>query len=119
MYIFVGGYCGKVAESAKPVAIVARYNVTLFAQLVHICDTKPDAKLGFPGGFMESKLLILEDIYRLDHGQKEDIKDKTIKRYETYGGLENFVVRTDDSELRSCITVCSLLSQLNFTALLW
>ena len=118
MYIFVGGYCGEVEEVAKPVAIVARYNATLFEQLVYICDTRPDAKLGFPGGLMKTKLLILEDIYRLEHGPKEEIKDKTIKRFETYGGLEKFAFKTEDSELCTCIKVRSLFSQVNITTLL-
>ena len=117
IHIFVGGYCGEV-EEAKPVAIVARYNATLFAQLVHICDTRPDAKLGFPGGLKKSRLLILEDIYKLENGPREDIVDKTIKHYETYGGLKKFAFKTEDIELCTRIKVCSLFSQMNFTTLL-
>ena len=107
MCTFVGGYCGEVKE-AKPVAIVARYNATLFAQLMHICDNNPDAKLGFPGGLEKSGLLILEDIYRLENGQTEDIKDKTIKQFATYGGLEKYAFKTEDSELCTRIKVCLL-----------
>ena len=122
MYLYVGDYYGEVEEVeevAEPVAIVARYNVNLFAQLVHICDTKPDARLGFPGGLQKSQLPILEDIYRLDKGKREDIQDKTIRQYETYEGLKEFALKAEDLELRARIKVCSLFSQVTFEALLF
>ena len=92
-------------KEEKPVAIVARYNATLFAQLVHICDTRPDAKLGFPGGLKKSRLPILEDIHKLYYGQRDDVEDKTIGRFETYGGLTKFAFKTEDSELCTWIKV--------------
>ena len=118
MYLYVDGYYGEVDET-KPVAIVARNHATLFEQLVHICDTKPDAFLGFPGGLEKSQLPILEDIYRLDEGNREDIQDKTIGHYETYKDLKEFALKTEDLELYARIKVCSLFSLVTFEVLLF
>ncbi|XP_077977682.1 F-box DNA helicase 1-like [Glandiceps talaboti] len=103
---------GVYGDSVGQIAIITRFNYTLFNEAVMLSNREQPCKIAFAGGkkFLEDLLSSVEDIFTLfcrtsaqsgttSTMKDREIKNKFIKKFASFNSLKNYASNVQDNEL--------------------
>nr|XP_006820807.1 PREDICTED: F-box only protein 18-like [Saccoglossus kowalevskii] len=104
---------GVYGDKVGQVAVVTRYNYTLFNEAVAIAYNSTNHRMAFAGGmkYLEDLLSSIEDIYTLFGGysaKPREIKNKFIKKFKFFSKLKEYATKVQDHELLYKIKIVEL-----------
>ena len=95
-------------DEARPIAVLARTNLSLLNDAISTLQDDGDAKIYFEGNLNSYTFMSginIYDVFNLNYGNKKYIKNPLIKTMNSFSELEQYIDKTGDGDLNMLVKI--------------